>query len=373
MDASVRVGRIAGIEVGLHWSLAIVFAIIVWTLASQVLPAVVPDQPQSAYWIVSAVAGLLFYASLLSHEMGHALVARRLGVKVDGITLWILGGVARLRGDAPTPGVEAKIAIVGPLVSLTLAILFGAATYVLDVASGPPLIEGGCVWLAFSNATLLVFNLIPAFPLDGGRLLRAWLWRRQGDRYRATSGAAWLGRMCAFLMIGVGLIELFVQGALSGLWLIFLAWFLMSAARSEEAQVRMGGALRGLRVGDVMSPDPFVAPGWITVDEFMRTFLPGQHANAYPLKTFEGALDGLVTMARLAQVPQDERHTRRVRDFGVGMDRIAKSSSGEQVTAVLDRFSASDEGQMLVIDGGHLVGTLSTADITRALAAPASS
>ncbi|MHB8614400.1 MAG: site-2 protease family protein, partial [Candidatus Dormibacteraceae bacterium] len=187
MAATVRLGRVAGIEVGLHWSLAIVFAVIVWTLAAQVLPSVVPDQPQSAYWIASSIAGLLFYMSLLSHEMGHALVARRLGVEVDGITLWIFGGVARLRGEAATPGMEAKIAIAGPLVSLALAILFGAATLALDATSGPPLIEGGCAWLAGSNAILLVFNLIPAFPLDGGRLLRAWLWQQRKDRYRATS------------------------------------------------------------------------------------------------------------------------------------------------------------------------------------------
>ncbi len=373
MDASVRLGRIAGIEVGLHWSLAIVYALIVWTLADQVLPAVVPDQPQTAYWIVSAVSALLFYASLLAHEMGHALVARRLGVKVDGITLWIFGGVARLGGDVATPGMEAKISIAGPLVSLGLAILFGAATFALDATGGPPLIEGGCVWLAFSNATLLVFNLVPAFPLDGGRLLRAWLWRRRGDRYRATAGAAWLGRMCAFLMIGLGLLELFVLGALSGVWLVFLGWFLMSAARSEASQVLMQGTLKGLLVSDVMSRDPTVAPGWITVDEFMRSYIPGGHASSYPLKTFDGALDGLVTVTRLSQVPQEERHIRRVRDFGIGMDKIAKASPGEQVTAVLDRFSTSDEDQMLVIDGGQLVGTLSPADIRRALGAPARS
>jgi Zn-dependent protease len=367
-------GRIAGIEVGLHWSLAIVFALIVWTLASQVLPSVVPDQPQSAYWIVSSIAGLLFYVSLLSHEMGHALVARRLGVKVDGITLWIFGGVARLKGDAATPGIEARIAIAGPLVSLALAILFGAATFALDATGGPPLIEGGCAWLAGSNAILLLFNLVPAFPLDGGRLLRAWLWQRRGDRYRATSGAAWLGRMCAFLMIGFGLLELFAQGALSGLWLVLLGWFLMSAARSEEAQVMMRGALGGMRVADVMSRDPMVAPGWITVDEFMRSYAPGQvAAAAYPIKTFDGALDGIVTVARLAQVPQEERHVRRVRDFGTGMDHIALASPGEQLIAVLDRFAASDGGEMLVMDGGRLVGTLSTADITRVLGAAARS
>ena len=367
VGASVRLGRIAGIEVGLHWSLTLVFALIVWTLAGQLLPSVVPDQSQSAYWIVSSIAGLLFYTSLLSHEMGHALVARRSGVRVDGITLWVFGGVARLRGEAATPAIEARIAIAGPLVSLALAILLGAATLALDATAGPPLVEGACAWLAGANAVLLLFNLIPAFPLDGGRLLRAWLWQRSHDRYRATSRAAWFGRLCTFLMIGLGLLELFTQGALSGLWLIFLGWFLLSAGRSEESQVLLRGALGGLRVGDVMSRDPTVAPGWITVDEFMRSYAPGQHAGAYPLKTFDGALDGLVTLARLSQVPPDERHVRRVRDFGTGMDQVAQASPGEQLSAVLDRFAASDDGQMLVIEAGKLVGTLSTTDIARAL------
>ncbi|HEY8862810.1 MAG TPA: site-2 protease family protein [Candidatus Dormibacteraeota bacterium] len=369
MNASVRVGRIVGIEVGLHWSLAIVFVLIVWTLAGQVLPSVVPDQQQSAYWLVSVIAVFLFYVSLLSHEMGHALVARRLGVKVDGITLWIFGGVARLRGDAATPGTEAKIAIAGPLVSLALAILFGVATFALDTTGGPPLVEGGIAWLAGTNATLLLFNLIPAFPLDGGRLLRAWLWQRSGDRYRATSGAARLGQICAFLMMGFGLLSLFVNGGISGLWLIFLGWFLMSAARSEASQVLMRGALNGVRVGDVMSRDPITAPGWITVDEFMRSYLPEKNATAYPIKTFDGALDGLVTLSRLAQVPQEERHLMRVRDVGTGMDDVAKAAPGEPVTAVLDRFSPSNEGPMLVIEGGELVGLLSPGDITRALRA----
>ena len=368
MDASVRVGRIVGIEVGLHWSLAIVFVLIVWTLAGQVFPSVVPDQPPSAYWIVAAVAGLLFYVSLLSHEMGHAVVARRLGVKVEGITLWIFGGVARLRGDAATPGAEVKIAVAGPLVSLVLAVVFGAATFALDATGGPPLIEGACAWLAGSNAMLLLFNLIPAFPLDGGRLLRAWLWQRSGDRYRATSSAALLGRICAFLMIGLGLVALFTQGALSGLWLIFLGWFLMSAARNEESLVLKRGALAGLRVGDVMSRDPTVAPGWITVDEFMRAYLPERRI-AYPLKTFDGALDGMVTLNRLPQVPPEERHIRRVRDVGTGMADVAKASPSEPVVAVLDRFSPSADGQVLVLEGGKLVGMLSPSDITRALGA----
>jgi CBS-domain-containing membrane protein len=168
--------------------------------------------------------------------------------------------------------------------------------------------------------------------------------------------------------MGLGLLALFTQGALSGLWLIFLGWFLMSAARSEESQVLMRGALAGLRVGDVMARDPTMAPGWITVDEFMHSVVPRQRSSAYPLTTFDGALDGLVTLNRLAQVPQEDRPIRRVRDVGIGIEDVAKASPGEPVIAVLDRFSPSDGGQMLVIDGeGKLVGMLSPADITRAL------
>jgi Zn-dependent protease len=237
VGTTLRLGRVAGIELRLHWSLAIAFVLIVWTLAGQALPDVVPDQPLLAYWLVAVAAVVLFYVSLLSHEMGHALMARRLAVTVDGITLWVFGGVARLRSDAVDPGTEARIAIAGPVVSLALAIAFGAATFALDTWNGPPLLEGGCAWLAASNAVLLFFNLLPAFPLDGGRLLRAWLWHRTGDRYRATARAAWLARILAVAIIALGLVMLIWQGGFSGLWLMFLGLFLLAAIRGEQSQV----------------------------------------------------------------------------------------------------------------------------------------
>lgn len=366
MDASVRLGRVAGIEVGLHWSLAIAFVLIVWTLAGQVFPELVPDQSQPAYWLVSVLAVLLFYISLLAHELGHALVARRLGVSVEGITLWIFGGIARLGGDAATAGAEAKIAIAGPIVSLTLAVAFGLATFGLDATGGPPLVEATCFWLGLSNATLLLFNLVPAFPLDGGRILRAWLWGRRGDRYRATATAALLGRACSFLMIGIGLLAFFLQQDLSGLWLIFIGLFLMSAARNEEAHVLMHGALAGLLVSDVMKRDPVVAPGWITIEEFMRTYLPIERAAAYPLKTFDGALDGMVTLTRLAEVPPEARRTTRVRDVGICLNETQTAGPGEPAAAILNRFTSGD-GLLLVMERGLLVGVVTPADITRVL------
>ena len=367
MDSSVGLGRVAGIEVGAHWSLAIVFVLISWTLADQVLPEMVPGETLTAYWLVALFAALLFYFSLLAHEMGHALVARRLGVSVEGITLWIFGGVARLSGEAATAGAEAKIAVAGPVVSLVLAVAFVLAALALDAVSGPALVEAGAFWLAFSNATLLVFNLVPAFPLDGGRLLRAWLWRRRGERYSATATAARLSRVFSFMMIGFGLLAFFLQRDIGAVWLIFIGLFLLSAARNEEAHVQMHGALAGLRVSDVMSRDPMVAPGWITVDEFMHTYLSMQRALAYPMKTFEGAPDGLVTLTRLAEVPEERRRATRVRDVGVGLDEVPQAGPGEPVAAVLGRFALGD-GNVLVLDGGKIVGLLTAADITRVLA-----
>ncbi len=367
MDASVRLGRIAGIDIGAHWSLAIVFVLISWTLADQILPQMVPGETRTAYWLVALFAALLFYFSLLGHEMGHALVARRLGVSVEGITLWIFGGVARLSGDAATAGAEAKIAVAGPIVSLVLAVIFAIVALGIDAIGGPALLEAGAFWLAFSNGTLLLFNLVPAFPLDGGRILRAWLWRRRGERYSATATAALLSRVFSFIMIGLGLLAFFTQRDIGGVWLIFIGLFLMSAARNEEAHVLMHGALAGLRVSDVMSRDPLVAPGWITVDEFMRTYLPMQRASVYPLKTFDGNPDGLVTLSRLAEVPEERRRATRVRDVGVGLDEVPKAAPGEPVVAVLSRL-ASGEGHILVLDGGKIVGLLTPNDITRVLA-----
>jgi Zn-dependent protease len=367
MDSSVRLGRIAGIDIGAHWSLAIVFVLISWTLADQILPQMVPGETRTAYWLVALFAALLFYFSLLAHEMGHALVARRLGVSVEGITLWIFGGVARLSGDAATAGAEAKIAVAGPMVSLVLAVAFAIVALGLDAIGGPALLEAGAFWLAFSNGTLLLFNLVPAFPLDGGRILRAWLWRRRDDRYSATATAALLSRVFSFIMIGLGLLAFFTQRDIGGVWLIFIGLFLLSAARNEEAYVLMHGALAGLRVSDVMSRDPFVAPGWITVDEFMRTYLPTQRAAVYPVKTFDGEPDGLVTLARLAEVPEERRRATRVHDVGVRLAEVPQAAPGEHVEAVLNRF-ASGDGHVLVLDGGRIVGMLTPADITRVLA-----
>jgi Zn-dependent protease len=249
MTSSFRLGRIAGIEIDAHWSLLLVVALIVWSLADGVFPETNPGLDDGTYLAMAAVAAMLFFASILLHELGHAIQARRDGVAIDGITLWVFGGVARMRGEPPTAGTELRIAIAGPVVSLVLGCVFLATALALPL---PDAVDGVAFWLGQTNLYLLVFNMIPAFPLDGGRVLRALLWARRRDFASATRTAGALGRAFGQAMIAGGLLLVISVGAFSGVWLAFLGWFVLAAAEAEIANAaassRRAPASRAARV-----------------------------------------------------------------------------------------------------------------------------
>jgi Zn-dependent protease len=367
VDENIRVGRVAGIQVGVNWSLLVVFWLIVWSLAGGLLQRSSPGQAAGAYWLAATFAAVLFYLSLLAHELGHALVARRLGLDVDGITLWLFGGVARLRQEPPSPAVEARIAAAGPLVSVALAGGCAAAAWSAGLRPELALVSGILGWLAASNLFLAAFNLAPAYPLDGGRVLRAGLWRWGGDRGRATASAAGAGRNFGYILILAGLMGFFVVSPLAALWVVFLGWFLLSAARSEESRAQVRAALAGLRIADVMSTELVVAPGYITVEEFLRSYVFMHRFTAFPLKTFEGKLDGLVTVTRASLVPSARRRATRVKDVACAMTSVPTAGPQELVTEVLPRLGGCAEGRVLVLEGERLVGIVAPGDITRAL------
>src|SRR5205809_821572 len=232
MAPTIRLGKILGIEVGLNWSLIFIYALIVWTLATDVLPVDVPNQGALTYWAIGALGGVVFYGCLLAHELAHALVATRYGMKVSGITLWLIGGVSRLDGDPPSAGAEALIAAVGPLTSFVIA---GLAVGLMFATSASPLVSDVFAWLAYVNVALALFNLVPAFPLDGGRLLSSLFWWRQGTRQRGVHSAVRIGRVLAYVMIGLGIVLAFTVSVVNGIWLAFIGWFLLSAGSQEEA------------------------------------------------------------------------------------------------------------------------------------------
>src|SRR5919198_5138841 len=205
MTASFRLGRVFGIEIGANWTWLVVFALIVWSLEASVFPSQDKGLSHGTYWGMAAVATIAFFASILLHELGHALVARREGVVIDGITLWLFGGVARLRGQMPSAGAEFRIAVGGPLVSVAIATTL---LLIAGLASLPKAVDGTVFWVGYINATLLVFNLIPALPLDGGRILHSGLWAWRGDLVWATKVGAAIGRGLGTLMIAAGIASL---------------------------------------------------------------------------------------------------------------------------------------------------------------------
>lgn len=365
MNESIPLGKIAGIRVGLNWSLLVVFVLISWGLAGDTFPIAYAGYSIGAYWTAGLATAVVFFASLIAHEMGHALVARRDGVLVEGITLWLFGGVAKLRGDATSARSELRIALAGPVVSVALAGAY-ALLNAAFAATSSDLIAGVFYWLARINLVLAAFNMVPAFPLDGGRVFRAWLWRKRG-RERATQVAALVGQGFGFLLIAVGVIESAMRSDLGGLWFVFLGYFLVTAARNEAFHVTTRAAFEGMTARDIMRPDPLVAPQWLTVEAFVDNYALVDRGRAWPLGNIHGTLVGLVTLTKLEKVPQSQRRTLRISALAVPIESVPLARSDERLTSLLDRVGASSEGCALVLEDGALVGMITPDEINRAM------
>ena len=363
MNPTFQLGRIAGIRIGVNWSWLIVFALIVWSLAAAVFPSQNPGFSDGEYVALAVAAAILFFASLLLHELGHALQARREGVEIEGINLWLFGGVAQFKGGFPSAGAEFRIAIAGPLVSLALGVFF----VVVAVFAGlPNALDGVVAWLGYTNLILLVFNLLPALPLDGGRVLRSALWHFRGDLQWATWVASGVGRAFGFLFIGLGLFMLIFEGAFSGAWLAFIGWFLLQAATAEARYVATKQALDGLRVRDLMILQPVTVEADLSLGEFMDAVAWSQRYTTYPVLE-QGRPIGLLAFRSVASVPRDEWNTRRVRDVMVPREEVPVLDADEPAIDALAELSRSEVNRGLVLDNGRLAGFLSITDLARAL------
>jgi Zn-dependent protease len=367
MTASLRLGRIAGIPVGANWSVLLIAALFAWSLAGSILPGLVPGLAPSTYWLAAVAATGLFLGSLLAHEVGHALVARRSGLRVRGITLWLLGGVAQLEDEPASPGDDLRVAIVGPAISLGLAVGFGVAAAALGLLGAPSLAVAVLGWLAVGNVALALFNLIPAAPLDGGRVLRALLWRRHGNRARAAVTAATAGQVTGGVLIGYGLLGVLTGWGIGTPWTVLVGWFLVAAARQEREHTRVRDGLAGVRIADVMTPTTVLAPAWLTVDALLRDHAAA--AAAVPLRTFEGQPAGVVTIAALEAVPPAQRHLMRAGDVAVPAWAVAVARPDEPLSALLGRLRGGSGVAVVVAGGGELVGVVTQAQVARVVAA----
>lgn len=368
MRASFRIGRIAGVPVGVNWSVLVIFGLIAWALSAQQFPAAYPDRPTWQYVVAGLSAAVAFFVGLLAHEVSHAIVAKRNGLEVGGITLWLFGGVAELRGEARTPGAELRIAGVGPLVSLILGLAFGglAAIAALVGTGDGSLLVGALAWLGGINVLLAVFNVLPAAPLDGGRLLRAAVWKWSGDRTKASVVAARAGWVLGILLIVFGLWQFFTGVGFGGIWLALIGWFLISAAGAEEQQARIGQVLQGVRVGDVMTPQPQSVTGSVSVADFVDHYLFAYRHTALPLTEGDRPV-GLVTLDRVRDVAADARGATTLEEVCCRADELVLAHPEEPLTDLLPRLNECADGRALVVVEGRLVGIVSPSDISRAV------
>jgi Zn-dependent protease len=369
MNRGVPIGRIAGIKVTADWSVLLIGVLLAWGVAGGAVPAAAPHTPLWLAWVAGSVVALLLIGSLAAHELGHAVLARRRGIAVEGIRLWLFGGVAQMSGDWMTGRTEMLVAAVGPAITFVVVAVSMGFTWVLATVGAPNLVILVPEYLAALNILLLVFNLIPAFPLDGGRILRGFIWSRTNNRLTATVIAARAGRVFAIALVGLGVVDLFFFDPIGGFWLMLIGWFLDGAARGETHGEQARHALEGVLVGDVMSKNPVVVPSWITVDLLVDQYVMGHDFTTFPTHSIDGRVDGLVTMRAIKRLPAQQRRNRRAIDIAIPAAAVPIARREERLTDLLKRVGNASDGRAMVFDADHLVGVVSPSDIARLLQA----
>lgn len=367
MGRGFRIGSILGLEISIDLSWLVILALVVWSFTTGVFPAVVPDLPAGAYLVMGIAGAALFFGSLLLHELAHSVVARAKGIEVEGITLFVFGGVSRMRTEAGSPEDEFVIAGVGPLTSLALAGAFLALSVLGGGAGlGTPAVVVAR-YLSFLNLALAVFNLLPGFPLDGGRLFRAAVWRLTGDLDRATRWATTGGRAMGMLFIFLGLWQAFSGNVLGGLWIVFIGWFLGGAAQMSYRQHVLQAGLEGATARDGMTRNPLTVPPETGLREFVDEYvLHGPH-RSYPV-TDGGQILGLITLGRVLEEDRERWPELTVRDVLIEVDDRTSVAPEESLVEVLRRLHGGPVDRLLVVEGEKLIGVVTSDDVIEWLA-----
>lgn len=355
---NIPLGKILGIPIGLDYSWFLIFALLTWSLAASYYPAEFKNWSPPLYWFMGAVTAIMLFVSVLIHELGHSVVALQYKVPVRSITLLIFGGVAQIGAEPPSAIAEFLIAIAGPVVSFTLAVFFYAAEPV--VAGIQPLL-GLAKYLAYINLAVAVFNLIPGFPLDGGRVFRAILWAVTKNFRRATLIAANVGRFFAFFFIFLGVWEMF-GGNLGGLWIAFIGWFLDSAALAQVHQVMFQGLLAGHKVSQAMSSHCPVVPGDLTLQQLVDEHVLVGRQRCF-LITHGQETVGLMTLHRIKAVPRHEWVTTSAAEVMLPLEQLKRTDPDTELWTALQRMDRDGVNQLPVMQDNRVIGMLSREDV----------
>jgi Zn-dependent protease/predicted transcriptional regulator len=364
---SFRIARIAGIPVGVSpWWLAIV-ALITWSLGASYFPEVVHGISPAASYALGLASALLLFASILAHEFGHALVARKQGIEVEEIDLWLLGGVSRMRGEAHAPGDELRYALAGPAVTAVIAVVFGVALALLP-SSTPAVIRALVEYQVLVNGLILVFNLLPAFPLDGGRVLRSLLWRRSGKIGPSTETAASVGRGFGYLMIFLGALEL-IGGAPEGLWLALIGFFVVMAAGQQAAGAQVQAALSGVHASQLMSSPVVSIPEQTSAERAGADYFIPYRYTSFPVVDEQGRAVGLLSVTKVEALASSQLVACEAAELA-DRDPQLIIAGDEDVARLLERPAFARFGRAVVIDEhSRPVGIISITDVQRALRA----
>ncbi|HEX6483257.1 MAG TPA: site-2 protease family protein [Ktedonobacteraceae bacterium] len=356
MPGSFRIGKIAGIDIDIHVSWIIILVLLTWSLATGWFPQLYPGWSTATYWVVSLIASLLLFVSVLLHELAHSLVARRRGLPVKNITLFVFGGVSNIEQEPKSAGIEFQMAVVGPLTSLLIGVVCFLLQLPLRGTNSP--LQGILYYLAVTNILLGIFNLIPGFPLDGGRVLRSIVWKLSGSMRRATRVAAISGQIIGYVFILLGIWLFFTSNILDGIWFGFIGWFLLNAAQSANAQGALESVLRGVTVGEVMNPTPVTVPADISLQQLVDTyFLP--KGLRYALVMQADQLVGLITLNDIRHIPRDQWEQMPISSAMIPLERLHIVTPQQPLSDVLPLMAGRDVNQLPVVQNGALVGIVS--------------
>jgi len=362
MRSSLQLGQLAGIKIGIHYTWLFAFVLIAWSLAIGYFPSRVPGAGELTYWALGAIASLLLFASVLVHELSHSLVARTRGLKVDSITLFIFGGVSNLTSEPKTPGDEFFVAVVGPVSSMVLAGMFWLLGQALPSANPVDAVVG---YLAFINLLLGGFNLLPGFPLDGGRVLRSLVWGATGNLQRATAVASYVGQAVGWLLIVWGFARLLTGDFLGGVWTAFIGWFLNTAAESTRHEEAQRETLRGVLVSSLVDEAPVVATATLSVQDFVFEQVLQRGHRALPIVD-DGRLIGIVTLGDAKKLPQDAWPSTPVARIMTSVP-LKTVTPETELSVAIGLMAESGLHQLPVLQDGRVVRMLSRADIMRFL------
>ncbi len=363
---SVTLFKLLGFQIKVDLSWLILAALITWSLASGLFPEYYDNLPSSSYWIMGAAGALGLFLSIVLHELAHSLVARNYGINMRGITLFIFGGVAEMENDPPSPRAEFFMAIVGPLSSAAISISLFIVAFWAQHTGLPVEFKGVVNYLAWLNMILAVFNLVPAFPLDGGRVLRSFLWKWKNNLRWATSIASRVGSGLGMALIIAGIILIFMGNFVGGLWWFMIGLFIRSAAQRAYQQLLARGIFQSKKVKDFMVKDPLTVPRTLSLQEFVDDYVYKHNYQMYPVLSF-GKLAGCVSVNNVASIPRDEWPTQTLSTILTPCSSETSISPEEDADQALEIMNRTGNSRLMVVDGDKLVGIITLKDMLKYL------